>query len=131
MKKKDILKELIRGVRMPIFCDEEGRCEAIEEGAAIDAKECSCCNINHIVKAFNKGIEYQQQKSPWISVDEDLPCNHKELIDREIPTYTLYVAVRLKDGTVDSSRMIKIPDGNWVWPFKVSHWFPIPELPKE
>lgn len=70
-------------------------------------------------------------KSPWISVEEDLPCNHEELIDREIPTYTLYVVVRLKDGTVDSSRMIKIPDGNWAWPFKVSHWFPIPELPKE
>ena len=39
--------------------------------------------------------------------------------------------VRLKYGTVDSSRMIKIPDGNWVWPFNVSHWFPIPQLPKE
>lgn len=39
--------------------------------------------------------------------------------------------VRLQDGTVDSSRMIKIPKGNWEWPFKVSHWFPIPELPKE
>lgn len=81
---------------------------------------------------FEAGVKWADNhpKSPWISVDEDLPCNHEELIDREIPTYTLYVVVRLKDGTVDSSRMIKIPDGNWVWPFKVSHWFPIPELPK-
>ena len=23
-------------------------------------------------------------KSPWISVDDDLPCNHEELIDKEI-----------------------------------------------
>lgn len=81
---------------------------------------------------FEAGAKWADNhpKSPWISVDEDLPCNHEELIDREIPTYTLYVVVRLKDGTVDSSRMIKIQDGNWVWPFKVSHWFPIPELPK-
>ena len=85
------------------------------------------------VESFIAGAKWADahHKSPWISVEEDLPCNHEELIDREIPTYTLYVVVRLKDGTVDSSRMIKTPDGNWAWPFKVSHWFPIPELPKE
>lgn len=83
--------------------------------------------------AFQLGIKWADAnpKSPWISVENDLPCNHEELIDREIPTYTLYVVVRLKDGTVGSSRMIKIPDDNWVWPFNVSHWFPIPQLPKE
>lgn len=86
---------------------------------------------------FNIGLKYGLEaadanpKSPWISVEEDLPCNYKELIDREIPTYTHFVVVRLKDGTVASARMIKIPDGNWVWPFNVSHWFPIPKLPKE
>lgn len=85
------------------------------------------------VESFIAGATWADAnpKSPWISVEEDLPCNHEELIDRKIPTYTLYVVVRLKDGTADSSRMIKIQDGNWVWPFKVSHWFPIPELPKE
>ena len=85
------------------------------------------------VESFIAGAKWADahHKSPWISVEEDLPCNHEELIDREIPTYTLYVVVRLKYGTVDSSRMIKTPDGNWAWPFKVSHWFPIPELPKE
>ena len=61
VQKRDVLKELIRGVHMPSFCDEEGRCEALDEGEYVDASECSCCNINRIVRAFNRGIEFQKQ----------------------------------------------------------------------
>lgn len=64
MEKIKILRELTRGVHMPSFCDEEGRCEALEEGEYVDANDCSCCNINRIVKAFNKGIEFQKQNHP-------------------------------------------------------------------
>ena len=63
MEKKEALKELIKDVHMPSFCAEEGYCEALDDCAAIDVGECSCCNINRIVRAFNKGIEFQKQKS--------------------------------------------------------------------
>ena len=37
-----------------------------------------------IKQAFEKGAEWADEhpKSSWISVKEDLPCNHKELIEK-------------------------------------------------
>ena len=142
MKKKDILKELIRSVHMPSFCDEEGRCDAIEEGTAIDAKECSCCNINHIVKAFNKGIEYQQQNLSWISVEDDLPCNHKELIENEHYTKNVLVVLEWEDDPTEKHiaiccmcNVIGSYNVDWYWRDITYHrvilWSPLPELPKE
>ena len=34
---------------------------------------------------FESGIKWADEhpKSPWISVDEDLPCNHEELIEKK------------------------------------------------
>ena len=130
MKKKDVLKELTRGVHMPSFCDEEGRCEALEEGEYVDAKECSWCKINHIVKAFNRGIEFQKQKSPWISVENDLPCNHEELISSDDKRHTNYV-VAIIQGYIILSIMYKL-DGKWQWKNdEPTYWMPIPEPPKE
>ena len=105
MEKKKILRELTRDVHMPSFCAEEGYCEALDDCAAIDVGECSCCNINRIVRAFNKGIEYQKQKSnsPWISVEDDLPCNHLELIcwpEIDEGTETIKVFARNKYGDI-------------------------------
>ena len=97
MEKKEALKELTRDVHMPSFCDEEGYCEALDDCTAIDVGECSCCNINRIVSAFNRGIEYQKQKSnsPWISVEDDLPCNHEEMVQTD---FTDRVLVLTKNG---------------------------------
>ena len=130
VQKRDVLKELIRGVHMPSFCDEEGRCEALDEGEYVDASECSCCNINRIVRAFNRGIEFQKQKSPWISIEKDLPCNHEELLDAKCKTKKVLV---LKFGDFpDVDYMLKV-DGKWTWfAYKNSKfWMPIPKLPKE
>lgn len=131
MKKEDVLRELTRGVHMPSFCDEEGRCEALDDCTEIDdASECSCCNINRIVRAFNRGIEFQKQKSPWISTEKDLPCNHEELLDAKCKTKKVLV---LKfGGFPDVDYMLKV-DGKWTWfAYKnFKFWMPIPELPKE
>lgn len=130
MKKKDVLKELTRGVHMPSFCDEEGRCEALDECTDTGEYDCSCCNINRIVKAFNKGIEFHKQKSPWISDKDDLPCNHEELLEAKCKTKKVFV---LKfGGFPDVDYMLKI-DGKWTWfTYKSSKfWMPVPELPGE
>ena len=135
MEKKKILRELTRDVHMPSFCDEEGYCEALDDCVAIDVGECSCCNINRIVRAFNKGIEFQKQKtnSPWISVEDDLPCNHEELLKSPKSYRTKSVIVRFDNNMHGFAYMTKIPN-KWEWFNKIkgiTHWMPIPELPKE
>ena len=132
MEKKEVLRELIRDVHMPSFCDEEGYCEALDDCEAIDVGECSCCNINRIVRAFNRGIEFQKQnsKSPWISVEDDLPCNHKELLDL---LHTKFVITINSKRTVELNYMIEGLNG-WEWAFKkyydILYWMRIPELPE-
>ena len=65
----------------------------------------------------------------WISVDEDLPYNHEELLDAKCKTKEVFVIRAL--GFFDICYMQKI-DGKWIWfPYKsIEYWMPIPELPK-
>lgn len=67
-------------------------------------------------------------KSPWISVDDDLPCYHEELTHSN---YTNRVLIAAKNGFVEVAFMSKI-ENIWVWdiPIKVSYWMPMPGLPK-
>ena len=49
-------------------------------------------NHEHIEHAFIDGVEWADKnpKSSWISVNDDLPCNHKELLENEHYTKTRY-----------------------------------------
>ena len=69
-------------------------------------------------------------KSPWISVDEDLPCNHEELLNAKCQTKEVFAIRAL--GFFDICYMQKI-DGKWIWfPYKnIEYWMPIPKPPKE
>ena len=83
--------------------------------------------------AFLEGVEFALNNQ-WISVQKDLPCNHKELIspDKSSENFTVteYVVVVVY-GYKLLSRMYKL-DGKWYWETdEPTHWFPIPELPKE
>lgn len=68
-------------------------------------------------------------KLHWISVDDDLPCNHEEFTHSN---YTDRVLISARNGFVEVAFMSKI-ENVWVWetPIKVSHWMPFPKLPKE
>ena len=81
--------------------------------------------------SFIEGAEWADNhpKSPWISVDDDLPCNHEEFTHSN---YTDRVLISARNGFVEVAFMSKI-ENVWVWetPIKVSHWMPIPKLPKE
>lgn len=76
-------------------------------------------------------------ESPWISVDDDLPCNHEELLSKEKEGYTESVMAYTNIGVIFIS-MRKYDDG-WKWETShyfpriiiITHWMPIPELPKE
>ena len=71
-------------------------------------------------------------KSPWISVDDDLPCNHREYIDLKYNSYTCQMLVRCKNGIYSMERMVII-GGEWGWTGSndITHWMPIPKLEEE
>ena len=70
----------------------------------------------------------EHPKSPWISVKDDLPCNHEELLNPDDKRNTSYV-VAIIHGYVIMSRMYKL-NGKWYWENdEPTYWFPIPKLP--
>ena len=85
-----------------------------------------------LAPAFIEGAKYALENQ-WINVEDDLPCNHSELISpnksREGLTITEYVVAAIYDYKV-LSRMYEL-DGKWQWETdEPTHWFPIPEPPK-
>lgn len=88
------------------------------------------------------GLEVADAKFPWISVDNDLPCNHKELIENEHYTKKVLVVLEWEDNPME--KLISICDMcnvigpynvDWYWRgstyYHVILWSPLPELPKE
>lgn len=65
-------------------------------------------------------------ENQWISVENDLPCNHKELLDCDNET-TLVIVKDKYSIDVDYMRLY---ENSWTWVLYrgVTHWFPIPEL---
>lgn len=82
---------------------------------------------------FLEGAKFALENQ-WISVEDDLPCNHEELIDKNYKgnfIKTLFVIVWY-DNHEDLDCMIS-ENGEWRWLGKDSytHWMQIPEPPKE
>ena len=85
---------------------------------------------------FEEGAKWADAhpKSPWISVEDDLPCNHEELMAKRLFSYekeTVHVLTLLPDGDIVIDFMVR-NRGKWKWwsHHRPTHWFPIPELPK-
>ena len=79
--------------------------------------------------SFIEGAEWADAhpKSPWISVNDDLPCNHDELKPNSYATYK--VIVLLNDGRIRETYMFY---DKWVqYGKKITHWKPFIEPPKE
>ena len=86
---------------------------------------------------FKVGLQYgldaadAEPLSRWISVKDDLPCNHDELMSAKCETKKVFI---LKDvfGNPDIDYMLK-ENGKWRW-FGYNgtkYWMSIPEAPKE
>ena len=86
-----------------------------------------------LAPAFLEGAEFALENQ-WISVEDDLPCNHKELISTEYDKETIYVLVIGKDAIADTDCM-EYNGKEWRWQrnsfFEPTHWMPVPKLPKE
>ena len=88
---------------------------------------------------FEAGVKWADEhpKFPWISVEDDLPCNHSDLVltYNNIPFSTKRVLVMTDSHTLFLCEMKKDDDHGWIWNYltknKINYWFPIPELQKE
>ena len=100
--------------------------------------ECSECIDSDIQNAFYQGAKWADKhpKSPWISIDEDLPCNHEELmepicqLDDRLIYETKRVFVRCRNNSLCTAHMVNLHN-KWKWypeDIHVEHWMPIPDL---
>ena len=86
---------------------------------------------------FLEAADYDYALSnQWISVDEDLPCNHEELmepicqLDDRLIYETKRVFVRCSDNSISTAHMVNLHN-RWRWypeDIHVEHWMPIPDL---
>ena len=82
-----------------------------------------------LAPAFLEGTEFALNNQ-WISVEEDLPCNHEELFINDDKKETKTV-LSIINGYIMMSRMYK-PKHKWHWDTdEPTHWMQIPKLPKE
>ena len=113
--------------------------ECIEQLSNI---EPYCFETDREEQWFNIGLQYgldvadADPKSPWISVKDKLPCNEKDLIVeiiKGVELRTKKVVVLFEDGFIDVTYMYKFPSHGWHWNIcdTITHWMPIPKLPKE
>lgn len=102
-----------------------------------------CFETDREEQWFNIGLQYgldvadSDPISPWISVEDDLPCNHSDLVltYNGTPFSTKRVLVMTDIRTLFLCEMKKDDNRGWIWNYptkeKITHWFPIPELSKE
>ena len=88
-------------------------------------------DIDLIEKAFIEGAKWADNnpKSPWISVENDLPCNNEQLTHSN---YTDRVIVLARNEFLEVEFMYKVEEGvqEWTTLKNVSYWMPIPKLPE-
>ena len=93
-------------------------------------------NGSDLQDAFYLGARWADKnpKSPWISVNDDLPCNHEELIyGTEISegTETIEVFAINQYGDIWDDYMVYEND-KWRWnDFEPDFWMIAPKLPKK
>lgn len=87
-----------------------------------------------IRQAFEKGAKWADNntKSPWISVNDDLPCNNPNDIHFGFTNYVLAID---EDKNIFIAFMRKDKNNIWVWSSDddydlsyriITHWMPLP-----
>ena len=84
--------------------------------------------FGYLAPLFLAGAKFALNNQ-YISVEDDLPCNHKELICKN-GTSTKRVIV-IEEGGYFLDHMV-LSNNEWDWAYATipSYWMPIPELPK-
>lgn len=95
----------------------------------------------YFVNWFKEGVKWADEhpKSQWISVNDDLPCKHSQLLENINYTQSVLVVLSWNDDptkkhieTAHMCNKIGSFDVNWYWEnrahYHVTHWMPIPNL---
>ena len=118
--------------------EEEIKKASVEANAGIAVRSGTkilreCCRLS-----FQQGAKWADlnPKSLWISVDDDLPCNHDSLLISYLPysnTLTKPVLTLVDDGSYQVCDMFINEEGKWEWSYNgtVSYWMPIPKLEED
>lgn len=101
---------------------------------SLTEKDLATLSKDDMCFAFQLGVKWAEShpESPWISVEDNLPCNHKYLKDpRESFLKTTLVVVW--DGVSAKMDYMYYEGMEWKWCHSksVTHWMPVPEPPKE
>ena len=85
-----------------------------------------------LAPAFIEGAKFALENQ-WINVNDDLPCNHEELII----TSDYYEKETIEVITINEFKMIGLNymilcDNKWKWKYDIEfcYWMPIPEVLK-
>ena len=85
-----------------------------------------------LAPAFIESAKYALENQ-WINVEDDLPCNHEELII----TGDYYEKETIEVITINEFKMIGLNymilcDNKWKWKYDIEfcYWMPIPEVLK-
>ena len=85
-----------------------------------------------LASVFLEGAKFALENQ-WISIEDDLPCNHLELIcwpEIDEGTETFMVFARSKYGDIWSDYMV-YKNGKWRWKdFEPAYWMVAPKLLK-
>lgn len=110
-----------------------------EDIEQLNVVEPYCFESDREEQWYNIGLKYGleiadgQPKSPWISVENDLPYNHKELVTKDGIT-TKPVPTISYDGLLGLHNMVKVMSSKggdrWIWEEGISpkYWFNLPDL---
>lgn len=106
-----------------------------KEDAELAYDEHDCIAITALarkvaLRAFEKGAEWQEKQSPWISVEERLPEENTGVlfhVEWGKSRNGYFVGVYYGDGCWESEHRVFLPDSEIG---KVSHWMPIPAFLK-
>lgn len=105
----------------------------VEEHIITEAKKYYSEEDRNYYNAFLHGVEFAGKLPPWISVKDDLPYKHEELIpDKERPM-TKVVIIKTKYGVETSFMIQDVINDTWIWcnhednKDQVTHWMPFPK----
>ena len=85
-----------------------------------------------LAPVFLEGAKFALENQ-FVSVEDDLPCNHDELIiDEPLYKRTKPIVCNKPCGTRVDQMVYDISRNYWYWTGETpTHWMPIPEPPKE
>lgn len=85
-----------------------------------------------LAPVFLEGAKFALENQ-FVSVEDDLPCNHEELIiDEPLYKRTKSIVCNKSYGISIDRMVYDISRNCWYWTGETpTHWMPIPEPPKE